>query len=193
MSRTPWITRRTALAATGAAMMLAVSACGSGSGSDQAADNPLDLQRPGVLHVGTLTDAPPNVFLKDGQFTGFDNDLLKAVAAKQGLTVEFAGTDFSGLLSQVKSGKYDVGSSSVTITEKRKQTVAFTNGYDFGYIGLNVPAGSTLKSFDQTKLQQIMRRTLGSWVARELHRKPMIVPVVADVAADMESMETYSD
>lgn len=151
MSRTPWITRRTALAATGAAMMLAVSACGSGSGSgsEQATDNPLGLQRPSVLHVGTLTDAPPNVFLKDGQFTGFDNDLLKAVAAKQGLKVEFAGTDFSGLLSQVKSGKYDVGSSSVTITERRKQTVAFTNGYDFGYIGLNVPAGSTLKSFDQ--------------------------------------------
>ena len=46
---------------------------------------------------------------------------------------------------------------------------------------------------DVHKLQQIMRRTLGSWVARELHRKPMIVPVVADVAADMESMETYSD
>ena len=29
----------------------------------------------------------------------------------------------------------------------------------------------------------------GGWVARELHRKPMIVPVVADIAADMESME----
>lgn len=149
MSRTPWTTRRTALAAAGAAMMLTLTACGSGSGSDQAADNPLGLQRPGVLHVGTLTDAPPNVYLKDGQFTGFDNDLLKAVAAKQGLKVEFAGTDFSGLLSQVKSGKYDVGSSSITITEKRKQTVAFTNGYDFGYLGLNVPAGSSLTNFDQ--------------------------------------------
>ncbi|KFI56396.1 ribonuclease J [Bifidobacterium choerinum] len=42
---------------------------------------------------------------------------------------------------------------------------------------------------DVHKLQQIMRRTLGGWVARELHRKPMIVPVVADIAADMESME----
>lgn len=42
---------------------------------------------------------------------------------------------------------------------------------------------------DVHKLQQIMRRTLGGWVARELHRKPMIVPVVADIAADMDSME----
>ncbi|PAU68921.1 ribonuclease J [Bifidobacterium criceti] len=44
---------------------------------------------------------------------------------------------------------------------------------------------------DTYKLQQIMRRTLGGWVARELHRKPMIVPVVADIAADMDAMEGY--
>ena len=35
---------------------------------------------------------------------------------------------------------------------------------------------------DTYKLQQIMRRTLGSWVARALRRKPMLVPVVADIA-----------
>ncbi|EPI50713.1 ribonuclease J [Gardnerella pickettii] len=34
---------------------------------------------------------------------------------------------------------------------------------------------------DTHKLQQIMRRTLGSWIARALRRKPMIVPVVADL------------
>lgn len=35
---------------------------------------------------------------------------------------------------------------------------------------------------DTHKLQQIMRRTLGSWVARALRRKPMLVPVVADIS-----------
>lgn len=35
---------------------------------------------------------------------------------------------------------------------------------------------------DTHKLQQIMRRTLGSWIARALRRNPMIVPVVADLA-----------
>ena len=39
---------------------------------------------------------------------------------------------------------------------------------------------------DTYKLQQIMRRTLGGWVARQLHRKPMIVPVVADIATDVD-------
>ena len=39
---------------------------------------------------------------------------------------------------------------------------------------------------DTYKLQQIMRRTLGGWVARQLHRKPMIVHVVADIAQDVD-------
>ena len=42
---------------------------------------------------------------------------------------------------------------------------------------------------DTYKLQQIMRRTLGGWVARQLHRKPMIVPVVADIAQDVEIVD----
>lgn len=151
IARTP-LSRRTAVVGLSMSMALLLSACGgsdSGSSSSDTAGNPYGLQTPGTLRVGTLTDAPPNVFLKDGTFTGFDNDLLTAVAAKLDLKVEFAGTDFSGLLAQVKSGKYDVGSSSITVTEKRKQTVAFTNGYDFGYMGLNTPAGSSITAFDQ--------------------------------------------
>ena len=42
---------------------------------------------------------------------------------------------------------------------------------------------------DTHKLQQIMRRTLGSWVARRLRRKPMIVPVVADLAHTDEARD----
>ncbi|MFD0704765.1 ribonuclease J [Alloscardovia venturai] len=39
---------------------------------------------------------------------------------------------------------------------------------------------------DTYQLQQIMRRTLGGWIARKFNRRrPMIVPVVADVAKDV--------
>ncbi|MFC4147403.1 ABC transporter substrate-binding protein [Micromonospora mangrovi] len=141
----------TRVAALGAAAVLAatgLTACGDDGATSEAA-NPYGLLRPGVLRAGTLTDAPPNVYLKDGKFTGFDNDLLVAVAAKAGLKVEFVGTDFSALLSQVNNHKFDVGSSSITITEARKKTVDFGNGYDFGYFGLDVPAGSPITGFDQ--------------------------------------------
>ncbi|MEK8106890.1 ABC transporter substrate-binding protein [Micromonospora sp. M12] len=144
----PALTRAAALGAATILAATALTACGDDSSSDATA-NPYGLAQPGVLRAGTLTDAPPNVYLKDGKFTGFDNDLLTAVAGKLGLTVEFVGTDFSALLSQVNNHKFDVGSSSITITEARKKTVDFGNGYDFGYFGLDVPAGSQVTSFDQ--------------------------------------------
>jgi len=108
----------------------------------------LRLITPGTLTVGTLSDAPPSICINSkGQFTGFDNELLRAVAAKLGLKINFVGTDFSGLLAQVASRRFDVGSSSITTTDARRQTVGFTNGYDFGYFSLVVPPGSPIKGF----------------------------------------------
>lgn len=147
--------RTLASLAVAATATVALAACGGGE-TTKTADNPYKLLQAGVLRTGTLTDAPPNVFLKDGKFTGFDNDLLTAVAAKAGLKVEFVGTDFSALLSQVATKKFDVGSSSITVTEARKQTVAFTNGYDFGYFGLDVPAGSTVKGFNDLSGKRVV-------------------------------------
>ncbi|MFC0505560.1 ABC transporter substrate-binding protein [Micromonospora costi] len=144
----PALTRVAALGVAAILGAATLTACGDDASSD-AAGNPYGLLQPGVLRAGTLTDAPPNVYLKDGEFTGFDNDLLRAVAEKIGLKVEFVGTDFSALLSQVNNRKFDVGSSSITITEARKKTVDFGNGYDFGYFGLDVPAGSPIHSFDE--------------------------------------------
>ena len=144
--------RTRAFAASSTAFVaVALTACGGGSSATPEGKdaNPYDLQQPGTLRAGTLTDAPPNVYLKDGKFTGFDNDLLAAVGAKLDLEVEFVGTEFSSLLAQVKTRKFDIGSSSISITEGRKKTVDFTNKYDFGYLGLDVPKGSPITSFDQ--------------------------------------------
>lgn len=139
-------------AAFAALAITALAACAGGTSQD---DNPYGLVEPGVLRTGTLTDAPPNVYLEDGKFTGFDNDLLVAIANELGLEVEFVGTEFSSLLTQVATGKFDVGSSSVSITEARKETVDFGNRYDFGYLGLIVPQGSDISSFDQLEGRRV--------------------------------------
>lgn len=108
----------------------------------------LNLVQPGTLTVGTLSDAPPSICVNSQNvFTGFDNELLRAVAGKLGLQIQFVGTDFAGLLAQVAGHRFDVGSSSITTTEARRDLVAFTNGYDFGYFALVVPNGSAIDSF----------------------------------------------
>ena len=174
--------RRSLIAVAAVMSVMALASCGSGGagGGNTAAatDNPYGLQQAGTLRVGTLTDAPPNVYLKDGKFTGFDNDLLSAVASKLNLKVEFVGTDFSALLAQVKNKKFDLGSSSITITDARKKTVAFTNGYDFGYFGLDVPAGSDIKTFDQLKGKRVtvVQGTVQDDYATKLGLNPIRVP-----------------
>ncbi len=145
------------LAALGTTLVLALSLAACGGDDTKSAGGPdLGLIEPGVLRIGTLTDAPPNVYVKDGTFTGFDNDLASAVAAKIGLRTEFVGTDFSALLSQVNGGQFDLGSSSITITDARKKTVAFSNGYDFGYLGLNTTMDSGITSFDQLSGKRVV-------------------------------------
>lgn len=115
---------------------------------DQIDVDALGLLTPGKLSVGTLSDAPPSICVDSkGDFTGYDNEILKAVGAKLGLQVEFSGTEFAGLLSQVSNKRFDVGSSSITTTDERRKTVGFTNGYDFGYFSLVVPDGSPIKGF----------------------------------------------
>jgi polar amino acid transport system substrate-binding protein len=184
------LSRRTLTASVVAVAALSLAACGGGSstGAD-AADNPYGLQQAGVLRAGTLTDAPPNVFLKDGKFTGFDNDLLTAVAVKLGLKVEFVGTEFSSLLAQVKTRKFDVGSSSISITEARKKTVDFTNKYDFGFLGLDVPKGSSITSFDQLagKRVAVVQGTVQDDYATRSNLNPVRVP---DYNAALNQLKT---
>ena len=156
----------------------AMVACGSNQDNSAAGGEDLGLMTAGTLRIGTLTDAPPNVYVKDGKFTGFDNDLITAVAAKLNLKPEFVGTDFSALLSQVNGGQFDLGSSSITVTEARKKTVAFSNGYDFGYLGLNTTKNSGITSFDQLsgKRVVVVQGTVQDDYATSKNLDPVRVP-----------------
>lgn len=46
---------------------------------------------------------------------------------------------------------------------------------------------------DIPQLQQTVRRVLGDWVSRELHRRPMIVPVVTDLAVPSANSRVDTD
>ncbi|NLE82540.1 MAG: ABC transporter permease subunit [Rhodococcus sp.] len=148
---------------------------------DQIDTSQLNLITPGVLTVGTLSDAPPSICVNsENRFTGYDNELLRAVAEKLGLEVRFVGTDFAALLAQVAGGRFDVGSSSITTTDERRKTVAFTNGYDFGYFSLLVPIGSPITGFDaldaNTRIGVVQGTVQDEYVVNELGLNPVKFP-----------------
>ena len=152
----------------------------------------LGLQTPGTLTVGTLSQAPPTSCLSPGgHYTGFDNELLRAIAGKLGVQVVFVGTDFSGLLAQVASRRFDVGSASIMATEARRRTVAFTNGYDFGYLSLVVPSGSPIDSFDDLAPRQRIGVVQGTveeaYVVDTLHLQPVKFPDFTTVYTSLKT------
>ncbi|MFX0574248.1 ABC transporter substrate-binding protein/permease [Nocardia nepalensis] len=152
----------------------------------------LRLITPGKLTVGTLSDAPPSICLNPaGSFTGFDNELLRAIGAKLGLQVEFSGTEFASLLSNVSGGRFDVGSSNITTTAERRERVGFTNGYDFGYFSLVVPNGSAIKGFSDlgrgTRIAVVQGTVQDDYVVNQLHLDPVKFPDYATAYANLKS------
>ena len=107
------------------------SSAGSSAGS--AASSSKDgytLEKDGTLTVGTAAEYEPFEYMEDGQYKGFDLDLIQDIAKKLGLTVEFANVDFDTIVPGVSSGaKYDVGIGAITVTPERKKEVDFTDSY----------------------------------------------------------------
>ena len=107
------------------------SSAGSFAGS--AASSSKDgytLVKDGTLTVGTAAEYEPFEYMEDGQYKGFDLDLIQDIAKKLGLTVEFANVDFDTIVPGVSSGaKYDVGIGAITVTPERKKEVDFTDSY----------------------------------------------------------------
>lgn len=64
-----------------------------------------------------------------GQFEGFDIDLINAIAAAEGLTLDMQGLPFDGIIPALQSGTVDLTISTMTITPERAQVVDFSRPY----------------------------------------------------------------
>lgn len=89
----------------------------------------LKLVAAGKLTVCTDVPYAPFEYEEGGKVVGIDADLMRAVGGRLGLTAEFRDTDFSGIFAAMEAGQCDVIASSVSITEERKKTLDFSEGY----------------------------------------------------------------
>lgn len=83
-----------------------------------------------------------------GKTVGFEVDLATEVADRLGKSIAFENIPFNGLFSAVQSGRIDMAVSSITITEKRLESVSFAQPYYDSDQSLTVSAESGLKSVD---------------------------------------------
>lgn len=84
----------------------------------------------GTIIVGSDTAYPPFEFVEGGETVGFDVDIVKAVAEKLGLEVEFLTYKFDALITDTQAGtSFDMVASAMTITEERAESVDFSDPY----------------------------------------------------------------
>lgn len=86
--------------------------------------------QPKVLKVGSdIAYAPFEYFDEKQVATGFDIDLMSAIAADMGYKAEFETSAFDGLIPSLQAGKYDCVISAMTITTERAKSVKFSEPY----------------------------------------------------------------
>jgi polar amino acid transport system substrate-binding protein len=63
----------------------------------------------------------------DGEFRGFDIELLMRYASWAKREIEFVSMDFGSIINYVVTGKADMGGSGISITDERLESVNFTD------------------------------------------------------------------
>jgi polar amino acid transport system substrate-binding protein len=109
----------------------AVVAMSLGSETVLAQDKGVEaIKKKGKLVVGTASGYYPFEMVdKKNELVGFDVDIAKGIAKEMGVQIEFQNYAFSGLIPALQASKIDLVIAGMTITDKRKEVVDFSDPY----------------------------------------------------------------
>lgn len=65
----------------------------------------------------------------NGELTGFDIELMEALAEEIGVEIEWKDVSFEGLIASLQSGQDEIAIAGISPTEERKETLDFSDVY----------------------------------------------------------------
>ncbi|MFV0435965.1 MAG: glutamine ABC transporter substrate-binding protein GlnH [Desulfopila sp.] len=113
------------------------------------------------LVVATDTNFPPFEY-KDpqtGEHVGFDVELWDTIAKETGLEYKLQPMAFKGIVPGLQAGQIDVGIAGMSITDERKKTIDFSDGYYDSGLLLLVAADSPIKGIADLNGKKVATKT----------------------------------
>lgn len=149
------VTKILALALAVVLTLFAFASCGGDKGGDVSKADPSNAAAPTAKKYVIYSDNSfaPFEYLdtESGKYTGFDMDLLEAIAKDQKFEYEMHNEGFDASMGAVQAGQADAMIAGMTITDERKETFDFSDGYIENGQVLVVKADSDIKSIEDLK------------------------------------------
>lgn len=150
---------------------LALSACTSTGGGEQAAEGEVSLISPGTLTVCSDIPYAPFEYVQDGETVGFDIDLVNNIAEDLGVETNVITTGFEAIEtgSALDTDQCDLAASGMTINEERESVMDFSEPYLDDNLALLVAPDSDIQSVAdvQGKRVGVQQATTGEVQAQE--------------------------
>ncbi|OSM42415.1 amino acid ABC transporter substrate-binding protein [Nesterenkonia sp. PF2B19] len=185
--------RRLLTTAAAAALLVSTAACSAddtAEAGDDAEEEPApgltleDVQEEGVLTVGTEGTYRPFSYHEggSGELTGYDVEVVTAVAEKLGVDVHFEETQWDAMFAGLESARFDVIANQVSITEDRLETYLFSEPYTVSNgVIVTLADNDEISSFEDLDGKTTAQSLTSNWYN-----------VAVEAGADVESVEGWA-
>lgn len=151
------------------------------------------IKSAGEIKIGVDDSYPPMEYRDDkNNLIGFDVDMGNAIGKKLGVNMKWVPTAFDGIIPALQSKKFDIIIASLSITDKRKQIIGFSEPYiQGGPIIITLKGDNSIKTADDFK-GKVVGVQLGSTGetatdkisgVKEIKRYEKITEALMDLAA----------
>jgi L-cystine transport system substrate-binding protein len=173
-------------------LLAAVAGCGSSSddstggssGGSEAGTSLADVRDAGVITVGTEGTYPPFTFHEggSGELTGYDVDVIKAVADRLGVEAQFEETQFDAIFAGLEAGRFDVIANQVSIDPERQAKYDFSKPYTVSPgVVVVTKDDDSINSFDDLAGKTTAQSLTSNWYQ-----------MAQDAGANVESVEGWA-
>lgn len=151
-----------------AAFSLLIGACGD----DEVSDGEFDLVAADTLTICTDVPYAPMEFedpSAEGGYTGFDIELVRAIAEDLGLSLAVVTPGWEAITSglAMEARDCDMSASSITITADREENIDFSDSYFSADQSLLVLAGSSIMGAADAGKIAVQSGTTGEFYAQD--------------------------